>query len=519
MRMKSFKLQLGAVALSLMLSGASFAQTVVNVGAFGADANALDPHLSGGGQDRALFGYMFNGLTRFPPGSMDPDKIELDLAKSIVGSDDGLEWTITLRDDVEFHHGYGKLTADDVVFSLNRVRNPETSGFATAFSAISDVAAVDGKTVKITLSERVPTFEGMLANPAGGFIISKKAAGELGEDVKAHLIGTGPFQFQSYTPKSQTVLSGHDTYFRGEPKLDTINYRYISSDNARELAFAAGEIDLFYGRREQDWVERVSNQYSDDLDVLIFSPSQSRMLHLNQSASPFDDIRVRQAVAHAVNRDEFQILIGADITNQLTKPVPSGFLGQANEVPSYGFDQDRSKALLSDAGHPDGVTVKVPTTQIGSLKVPFELLMEQMRRVGINLEVDFVDHRAWHGLIRKNESPMVIYGAAPFPDADSFLSPFFLSTSIVGTPTGQTNFSHCDVADAEILAARTSADAGEQLAAWEAAQQKIMAELCVVPLFELQQVWGKRKSLDLGYELTGTLNLGPPITEKTAFNE
>nr|WP_306263730.1 ABC transporter substrate-binding protein [Pararhizobium sp. IMCC3301] len=508
---------LSAVALGFVLATGAMAQSVVNVGAFGADANQLDPHLSGGGQDRALFGYVFNGLTRFPPGSMDPTKIELDLASSIDGSDDGLVWTIKLRDDVPFHHGYGQMNSADVVYSLDRARNPETSGFASALAAIESVEAVDDTTVTITLKERVPTFEGMLANPAGGYIISQKAAEELGDDVKAAMVGTGPFQFETYTPKVQTVLSAHTGYFRGAPKLEQINYRYIPSDNARELAFAAGEIDLFYGRREQDWVERVKNQYGDDLDVLIFSPSQSRMLHLNKSVPPLDDIRVRQAIAHAINRDEFQVLIGQDITKQLFAPVPSGFLGQASDLPRYEFDQEKSKALLAEAGYPDGVSIKVPTTQIASLKVPFELIMEQLRRVGINLEVDFVDHRAWHALIRKDESPLVIYGAAPFPESDAFLTPFFASSSIVGTPTGQTNFSHCDVADEEIAAARIASDAAMQLASWEKAQQKIMEDLCVVPIFELMQVWGKRKSLELGYELTGTLNLGPPITEATHF--
>ena len=519
MTMRIFRAGLAAAALAVALSGGAWAQEQVNVGAFGADANQLDPHLSGGGQDRALFGYMFNGLTRFPPGSMDPEKIELDLATSIEGGEDGLVWTIGLRDDVPFHHGYGMLSADDVVFSLDRARNPETSGFASTLSAIESVEAPDERTVRIILSERVPTFEGMLANPAGALIISKAAAEELGDDVLAPMVGTGPFQFESYTPKVQTVLAAHEGYFRGAPQIDRINYRYIPSDNARELAFASGEIDLFYGRREQDWVERVRQQYGDELEVLIFSPSQSRMLHLNQSVAPLDDVRVRQAIAHAINRDEFQALIGQDITRQLFAPVPSGFLGQAQDLPRYEFDLEKAKALLAEAGYPDGLTISVPATQIASLKVPFELIMEQMRRAGITLAVDFVDHRAWHALIRQDESPLVIYGAAPFPEADAFLTPFFASASIVGSPTGQTNFSHCMVADDEIAAARVAADPAEQLALWEEAQRKIMEDVCVVPIFELEQVWGKRRSLDLGYELTGTLNLGPPITEDTRFGE
>ena len=506
-----------ATALALLVTAPAQAQSILNVGAFGADANKLDPHLSGGGQDRALFGYVFNGLMRFKPGSMDPKDIELDLAESVSGSPDGLVWTVVLQKGVQFHHGYGEMTADDVIYSLDKARDPKTSGFSKTFGVISGIEKIDSHSLKITLSDRVPTFEGILADPSGGLIINKKAAEELGSDVKAVMVGTGPFQFDSYTPKNQTVLSAHAAYFRGKPKIDQINYRYIPSDNARELAFASGEIDLFYGRREQDWVDRMRGQYGDSIEIDIFAPSQSRMLHLNQSVKPLDDIRVRKAIEHAINRDEFQALIGKDITRQLRSPVPSGFLGQTTDVPAYDFDQDKAKALLAEAGYPDGLTIKVPTTKIGSLKVPFELIMEQLRRVGITLEVDFIDHRAWHALIRKNESPLVIYGAAPFPQADAILTPFFHSGSIVGTKTAQTNFSHCTVADADLDAARSAADLKAQAASWAAAQVKIMEAACVVPIFELQQVWGRRATLDYGYDLTGTLNLGPPITEKTTI--
>ncbi len=494
------------------------AQSVVNIGAFGADAGKLDPHLSGGGQDTALFAYIFNGLSRFKPGSMEPKNIELDLANRIEPADAlGKVWTVSLRKGVQFHGGYGELKAADVVWSLNRVRDPKTSGFASTFGVIDAVEAVDDYTVKVTLKDRVPTFIGLLADPQGGYILSKKAHDELGTDVRAALVGTGPFQFIDYTPKSQVTLKANEQYFRGKPQLEQIVYRYIPSDNARELAFASGQIDLFYGQREQDWVDRMTKQYSDKIVIDIFAPSQSRMLHLNESVKPLDDLRVRQAIAHAIDRSEFQTLVGKSITKALTKPVPSGFLGQADEVPTYDFDVQKSKALLREAGYSDGFTLKVPSTQIASLKLPFELIMEQLRRVGIKLRVDFVDHRAWHALIRRDESPLVIYGAAPFPTADAFLTPFFHSQSIVGTVTAQTNFSHCKVADAEIDAARGESDPAKQAKDWRLAQQKIMQDVCVVPIFELQQVWGRRKTLDLGYDLEGSLTLGPPITEKTHF--
>ncbi|MEO1016233.1 MAG: ABC transporter substrate-binding protein [Pseudomonadota bacterium] len=493
------------------------AQEILNVGAFGADANQLNPFLSGGGQDRALFAYVFNGLTRFPPGSMDPADIELDLAESYESSDDGLTWTFVLRDGVQFHHGYGELTAADVVYSLNRARNPETSGVAANLAAVESVEALDDKTVQIKLSSPVPTLLGMLADPQGGYIVSQKAAEELGDDIKATMVGTGPFQFDNYTPKQQSELSAHDDYFRGAPKIQEIVYRYIPDETARELAFASGEIDMFYGRREQTWVDRMRAQYPDEIEILIFAPRQSRLLHLNRTKPPLDDIRVRQAIQHAINRDEFQQLVGEDITTQLRSPVPSGFLGQTTDVPTYDYDPDKARALLAEAGYPDGVDIEVLNSKIASLRTPYELVMEQLRQVGINADTEFVDHAAWHAQIRQDESGLIIYGGAPFPDADSFLTPFFLGSSAIGQPAAQTNFSHCDVADEEINAARSELDPDKRNALWATAQQKIMEDACSVPIFELLQVWGKRANLDLGYELEGSLNLGPPITENTEF--
>ncbi len=505
------------LSLNMKLPTAANAQEILNVGAFGADANQLNPFLSGGGQDQALFGYIFNGLTRFPPGSMDPDDIELDLAQSYEASEDGLTWTFVLRDGVQFHHGYGELAAADVVYSLNRARNPETSGFAANLDAIETVEALDDKTVRITLAAPVPTLLGKLADPSGGLIVSQKAAEELGDDIKAFMVGTGPFQFDSYTPKQQTELSAHSDYFRGAPKIERIVYRYIPDETARELAFASGEIDLFYGRREQDWVDRMREQYPDEIEILIFAPSQSRVLHMNMAKPPLDDVRVRQAIQHAINRDEFQQLVGEDITQQLISPVPSGFLGQTTDVPTYDYDPEKSRELLAEAGYPDGLTIEVLTSKIASLRTPYELVMEQLRQVGIDADTEFVDHAAWHAQIRQDESGLIIYGGAPFPDADSFLTPFFLGSSAIGEPGAQTNFSHCTVADEEINAARSELDPDKRNELWATAQQKIMEEACAVPIFELLQVWGKRANLDLGYELEGSLNLGPPITENTEF--
>jgi peptide/nickel transport system substrate-binding protein len=146
------------------------------------------------------------------------------------------------------------------------------------------------------------------------------------------------------------------------------------------------------------------------------------------------------------------------------------------------------------------------------------VIQGQLKRAGINLVMDVVEHTTYHAQIRKDVSAMVFYGAARFPVADSYLTEFYHSRSEIGSPTQVTNFSHCKVADAEIDAARSAPDNAARMAQWKLAQEKIQADICAIPLFDLQQVWARRDTLDYGVPVVeGALNLTPPIFEKTTL--
>jgi peptide/nickel transport system substrate-binding protein len=322
--------------------------------------------------------------------------------------------------------------------------------------------------------------------------------------------------FEEYKAKQYVSALAHKDYFRGAPKIDKIVYRYILSGSSRELAFRNGEIDLFYGDRDQRWVERMRG-YKDTL-VDVFRPGEHRSLHLNMTMKPMDDIRVRRAIAHAINRDEIVQFLGKDVSETAYSVVPNGYLGQATSgIPRYEYNLDKAKALLKEAGFPNGFSTKVITTSTVSLLKPTQIVQEQLRKVGINVQLEVLEHASWHAEIRKNLSAMVLYGAARFPVADSYLSQFYHSRSIVGTPTAVTNFSHTRAADKEIDAARAEPDPKKQLELWKAAQQKIMEECAAVPLYELLQVWARRSAVDYGHQLTGSLNLGPAISETTTI--
>jgi len=180
------------------LSTTSSAENVLRIGTLGSDAISLDPHMSTKSQDKIIFPMMFNGLVRFKPGTADLKAIEGDLAESWEVSEDKLVWTFKLRKGVQFHGDYGEMTAEDVVFSLNKAAEKKTSSAYKEYSAVESVVAVDPYTVKITLSQKVPFFLGALVNYHGGFILSKKAWDKLGDQAAMNPVGTGPFAFATY---------------------------------------------------------------------------------------------------------------------------------------------------------------------------------------------------------------------------------------------------------------------------------------------------------------------------------
>ena len=479
------------------------------------DIGSLDPHFAVGSQDRIPSSWIYSALVRFKPGSIDPADIEPDLAERWESSADKLTWTFHLRRGVQFHEGFGELTADDVVFSLKKAADPKTSAFSGDYAAISTVEAVDPHTVRIVLKNNVPSVLGMLTNYSGGFIVSAKAVGQRGENFRRQPVGTGPFAVASIIPTQALELVAHDAHFRGRPKLRRITYRFIPSLASRDLAFQSGEVDLSEGATDQVWVNRM--RQLPDTVVDVQDPAELSQLYLNVTQKPLDDIRVRQAIALAINRPELIRWRGADVSREPGSVVPRFYLGFTADNGLPKFDLARAKALLAEAGHPNGVTIKMVHTQNPTMFAAMQVIQAQLKRAGITLDLNVVEHATFHQMIRQDASPMVFYSAARFPIADTYLTQFFHSRSIVKTPTAVTNFSHCTVADADIDAARSEPDPTRQAAFWAAAQRKIVAEVCGVPLIETQTAWARRSNFDYGYVNKGAMATGPLFTETSGF--
>lgn len=504
-------------AAALFAASPAIAQPkqVLTMSIFSQDIGTLDPHMAVGTQDRIPVSWIFNGLVRFKPGTIDPAQIEPDLAESWDKSPDGLVWTFHLRHGVQFQSGFGELTADDVVFSLNKAANAKTSAFSGDYASFKSVEAIDPYTVRITLARPVPSLLGLVANYSGGFIVSAKAVQQRGADFTRNPVGTGPFAFSSATPNQALEVVANDAYFRGRPQLRKVVYRFMPSTASRDLAFQTGELDVTDGQQDQRWVDRMRRLPHVIVDLM--DPAELSQLSLNITQKPLDDIRVRQAIAYAIDRPELQHWRGADVAREPHSVIPTGYLGYTADNGLLPHDVAKAKQLLAEAGYPNGLTIKVIHTQNPDMFAAMQVVQAQLARAGIKLDLQIVEHATFHQMIRQDLSPIVFYSAARFPVADTYLTQFFHSRSIVKTPTAVTNFSHCNVADQDIDAARTEQDTEKQLADWVDAQRKIIAAVCAVPLVETLQVWAHHDDFDYGFNQKGAMSTGPLVTEQSHF--
>lgn len=498
------------LACLLLLALPAAAQPTLRVGLAAQQGSTFDPHRATATEDIAPVSWMFGALLRFPPGSADPARLEPDLAESMDSTPDGLTWTFRIRPGVTFHDGRA-LAAEDVAASLRRAMDPKRSSFASDYTDVASIDVTGPMEVRLVLRRPVPSLPSLVANYHGGMIVPAHLADAPG--FAQNPVGTGPFAFKSSGTGGAT-LQAFPGYRLGAPRIGTIELRYLVSDQTRELALTANEIDLMIGRREQRWVERMKALPGIAVDV--FAPGEFRTLLLNQAAPPLDDVRVRRAVAQAVDAAAIVRFVGPDVATQGRSPVPPGYLGEvAVDLPKP--DVAAARRGLAEAGHPNGITLKSVVSNISAQQPIMEVVQSQLRRAGITLQMDVVEHATYHARIRQDLSQVTFYGAARLPVADAYLSAMYLSRAAPGKPTMNLNFAHCDAADAEIDAARAEPDRARQMALWAEAQRKIAAQVCSVPLYDLRQVWARTTRLDWGYTLEGAMNLAPPVTEATTL--
>ena len=345
----------------------------------------LDPTSAAAGAiDQVLYANVFEGLTRFgPDGSVQPG-----LAASWTISDDGLSYTFQLREGVTFHDGT-TFEASDVVFSLDRARAEDSTNAQKAlFAGIERVEALGDSSVRIYLAAPQGNF---LFNLAWGdaVMVGPESIG----DIKNLPIGTGAFRFKQWRRGDQISLTRNADYWGEAALLEGATFKFISEPTAAYAAMLAGDIDAFYSYPAPENLA----QFERDprFTVLSGNTEGETILAMNNQQAPFDDIRVRKAVSHAIDR---QAIIDGAMFGYGT-PIGSHF---APHNPDYvdltanaAFDPALARDLLAQAGYAEGfsTTLKLPPPSYA--RRGGEIIAAQLREVGIEAEISFLEWAQW----------------------------------------------------------------------------------------------------------------------------
>ncbi|MGG7566962.1 ABC transporter substrate-binding protein [Rhodovulum sp. DZ06] len=373
---------LGGAALALIAAPGLAAELTV---AMQLEPPALDPTAGAAAAiDEVVYPNLFEGLVwSTPSGEIVPK-----LAKSWETSEDGTVWTFHLQEGVKFHDG-ADFDASDVKFSLDRI-NAEGSQNAQKgkFSGIASVEVVDPLTVKVTLNEPQGFFLNNLAN--GDAVMLDPASVETNGTAP---VGTGPFKFGDRAEGASITLVKNDAYWGAAPAMDSVTWRFISDPTAALNALMAGDVDGFVGYPSPETVP----QFEADprFTVNTRTTEGETILSTNTRKPPFNDLKVRQAIAHAL--DKQAIIDGAMFG--MGVPIGSHFAphhpAYVDLTGTYPHDIAAAKKLLAEAGFPDGfkATLKLPPPSYA--RRGGEIVAAQLREIGIELEIQNVEWGQW----------------------------------------------------------------------------------------------------------------------------
>ena len=345
----------------------------------------LDPTSAAAGAiDQVLYSNVFEGLTRFAEdGSIVPG-----LAEAWTVSPDGTIYTFSLRQGVRFHDGTA-MDAGDVKFSLDRARAEDsTNAQKSLFAGIESVEVIDAATVAVTLAEPNGRFPFNMAWGDAVIVAEESIAG-----IRTAPVGTGPFILERWQKGDRIVLARSPDYWGRQPALAEVVFRFVSDPNAAHAALMAGDIDAFSGYPAPETL--AAFEADPRFRVLSGSTEGETILAINNRAAPFDDARVRAAIAHAIDR---RAVIDGAMFGYGT-PIGTHF---APHHPDYEdltelsrHDPERARTLLAEAGLEGGfeTTLKLPPPSYA--RRGGEIVQAQLAQVGITARIETLEWAQW----------------------------------------------------------------------------------------------------------------------------
>jgi len=460
------------------------------------DAKKLDPALVSDGESVMVLTNIFETLVAFKPGTTE---LVPGLATEWEHSADGLVWTFKLRKGVTFHDG-SAFDANAVVFTFERqmrrdhpARHAEDAfgTFASYFGRLERVEKVDDFTVKFTLSRPYGPFLDALSLYCTGIVSptafasrGKDAQGRYRYDFASHPVGTGPFRFVSWQRDVQIVLEANEHYWGGPPYLDRVVFRPITNPQARLKELEAGGIQ---GMDNPDLIDLASIHADPRLRLLGQEGLNVCYLAMHTLKKPFDDPRVRQAVAFCIDKRRLIRAAFNGTADPATTMCPAAMRMHAPLVDRTP-DLDRARHLLAEAGYPKGfeTTLWYGAAQRAYLPNPGDTaiqIREDLKPVGIKVKLKKLEWTAYLSAVQSGQHDMCLLGwMADHGDPDGFLYVLLDKTNARPGSADNVSFYQGGRVHNLLEQARSAYDQGLRQRLYREVQEIVFRDVPVVPL-------------------------------------
>jgi len=407
---KPFLYSVLAAILVAALAVPALADAVVRIASpYG--TTTADPVRSAAAGNIELFGQLYARLLR-----RDADgNLAQGLAESWEVSQDGTEITLNLR-DAKFSDG-STITAQDAAFSLLRVRDHEESAYSAPMQQLEDAAATDDKTLVLKLKSAFSPFLGNLEVFNVG-IISKADVEARGEEeaFASNPVTSGPYRVKEWLPGDRMILEANPNYWRsGYPKNDGAELITVAAENTRVSMLLAGEVHAI---RDVPWSQVADVTGRDGISMPLESSTVIYMTLMNHTRAPFDDVRVRQAAAHALDVEAIAEAVTFGNAKPANTTLPGALDFHHSDFPGLTYDPDKARALLAEAGA-ENVSVELMITASPQNEQMAVLMQAQWAAVGITADIQKVDGGVWWDrLVNGNydASPSWWYNETTDPD-------------------------------------------------------------------------------------------------------
>jgi len=432
---------------------------------------------------------MYDRLVRFAPDLT----YEPQVAESWSWSDDGLEITFVLRQDVTFHSGRA-LTSADVVYSYERWTSEEALSQGL-FKNVSSVEALDDYTVLFTLIDAAPNALLAILAMNGGLLMDSDVV-ESNGDLRRTSGGSGPFMFEEWRSGSEIVLVANPNYWdEGKPHLAELVFKIVPDEVSAVAALRAGEIDWF------QFTDPLVATQIDGVSGLTYSESPSLAYqylayNFNHPSIPFDDPNVRQAISFAIDREAAVDLAAdglADVTGPIV-PAQTEFVLPFSEFPSYSHNPQRAQELLTEAGVTDLSLTLTANSQNAAHVGIAPGIAEQVAAVGISVSIEMVETGVWIDRLTTFDYDLILgsSGGAPNPDIP------FGNSFMCNGPWNYTGV--CDESFDKLVREVWAASAEDRVSGYQELQRKLVNEMMPVShLFVGRMLWGWADEVK-GYE-------------------